>query len=220
MATFVNDTFTDTNGTTLASHTGETGATWAKMNGFTEAEEIQSNQVRPSSDTAAGAMYYASGTPGGADYYVSLDIVTSGTGGIGSLGPMGRLKDHTVSLSADGYYANHSVPAGGWRLFRMDNTTFTQLGSTVSESISGTNNLKLEMIGSAIKLFKKGEGTAAISATDTTYALAGVTGFRITQESSPDRHEFDNFTAVDIASETFVAAPRRINQAVNRASTF
>jgi len=69
MATFLNDTFTDTDATELSAHTGETGATWTKHGSYSPDADINSNALEGQSDTDP-AVYYASGSPSSADYYV------------------------------------------------------------------------------------------------------------------------------------------------------
>src|SRR3546814_9399686 len=71
---FVSDSFTDTAGTALASHTGETGASWTQHPSFAAGMTItDANRCRPSSSGSIIA-YYASGVPAGADYEVSVLI--------------------------------------------------------------------------------------------------------------------------------------------------
>ena len=77
MTAFVTDTFTDTNGTAITSHTGELGATWAIWtpgNSATTPNVIQSNLLI-SAEVNTNAWYYASGTPSSADYTVSANLV-------------------------------------------------------------------------------------------------------------------------------------------------
>jgi hypothetical protein len=69
MALFVNDTFTDTNGTLITAHTGELGATWLKHlsanNGAPPT--IENNAVRAAENNSE-AWYYASGVATTPDY--------------------------------------------------------------------------------------------------------------------------------------------------------
>ena len=74
MSLFVSDSFTDSDGTSLASHTGEIGATWAAMAASTLVPTIQSNSL-DSGASEGNAFYYASGVPYSADYSASCDIV-------------------------------------------------------------------------------------------------------------------------------------------------
>ena len=66
MGVFVRDTFTDTDGTLLESHTGELGATWTLHPSFSAGNaEIQGNKVHLLDPVPA---YYASGVPPSAEY--------------------------------------------------------------------------------------------------------------------------------------------------------
>lgn len=77
MTDFVNDTFTDTNGTLIAAHTGEVGATWTREYTFPDVQwEINGNALRRQ-DYAGGSfdsIIHASGTPPTANYYVEVGI--------------------------------------------------------------------------------------------------------------------------------------------------
>src|SRR5574340_27254 len=123
MATFVSDTFTDTDNTNLSAHTGETGATWAKHTSYTADATIISNQAKVSSGTA---MYYASGNPTNADYYAAMDIIRSGSGALGVACRVNTAA-HTF------YYAQHYT---NWQLYKAVAGTHTQLGSTVFPQFS------------------------------------------------------------------------------------
>ncbi len=91
---FVTDSFTDTNGTLLSSHTGETGATldetfrvvWGAHHPGTSrtGSTGQSQRTR--------ILYYASGAPASADYDVEMDLVCVGTTDTGTaFGVLGRV---------------------------------------------------------------------------------------------------------------------------------
>src|SRR5947209_1549268 len=87
MATFVNDTMNDTDGVTLASHTGETGAAWTKHPSYAGTNDIANDGTvskcikRYSEGDGSVGVYYASGSPAAADYPVQGDCVVIDTGG-------------------------------------------------------------------------------------------------------------------------------------------
>src|ERR1022692_1236936 len=80
-ANFVTDSFTDTAGTALTSHTGETGATWAKNGGFSGGSVIITDSNRIRSGVSGASVYYASGDPNLADYSVSADVYVASAAG-------------------------------------------------------------------------------------------------------------------------------------------
>ena len=110
MATFLSDTFTDTNTTLLQDHTGETGATWAKNGGTASAVfTIYNNRIYCGNATT---WYYASGTPASADYEVTatIRIVSAANNTVGVIG-------RQVTSAATGYTAmltRVSTGGGTW----------------------------------------------------------------------------------------------------------
>lgn len=192
MAQFASDAFGGTENALLSTY----NAAWSLHGSYTGTCEIASNRVRASLSTAS--MYYHSGSPAGADYSVSADLhFLTYRGGGGHMGVAGRIDTAANTL----YMARYFSP--GWQLYKGVSGTFTQLGSTSSEEVSAasTINIKLEMIGTAIKLYNYGSGTALISATDSAISAAGKAGIRCgAVGSDSDGIHADNFSADDIGS--------------------
>ena len=195
MAQFASDAFGGTEGTELSTYS----ASWAKITSLTGNAEISSGRLRQSSTTAAG--YYHSGTPAGADYTVNADLhVPSGGSNSGTACITGR-----TSTSAYTCYRARWTTAFGLQLHKLVSGTATQLGSNVSASLAAntTNNLKLEVIGSAINLYWGGSGTASISSTDSSITAAGKAGVIFFADSAPSDTagvHLDNFSADDVSS--------------------
>src|SRR5262249_8766684 len=142
MAVFVNDTFTDTNGTTLGSHTGETGATWTKYPGYTSDDAITSNRLRGPGSATYG-FYLASGTPGVADYDVEgeLFVVSDANGTGDSWAILGRADSAADSY----YYVTFHATNGEWQLVKNVTSSFTTLGTyTQALSVSSSYVCKLQ----------------------------------------------------------------------------
>lgn len=173
MSTFVSDAFTDTAETLLSSHTGATGASWTKHpNAAGDAEISNANRARHREDAggAGAAIYYASGVPPSADY--SVEAVVRVVSDLGSAQVLGR-----VATGAQTYYAAVVSAAGdSITLFKLVAGTATQLGLTYSVAIgAGTDwTIRLQMVGSSIKVFVN--GTERISATDSDITAAGRVG--------------------------------------------
>jgi hypothetical protein len=78
---FVDDSFTDTNGTLIASHTGEVGATWTREYTFADVNwEVQGNTLQETDYAGSYADHYihASGIPPQMDYYVEAELIMAG----------------------------------------------------------------------------------------------------------------------------------------------
>ncbi len=137
MGVFLNDTFTDTNGTNLTAHTGETGATWSQHPSFSGAATIQSNRALGGGDNR---IFYAAGTPGSANYTVAarLYIISGGT----HCGVAARM-----STSTSTWYTL-TLDSGSLKLFK---SASSQLASTVSmtPTVGETYILTLDVSGSS-----------------------------------------------------------------------
>lgn len=198
MAQFASDAFTGTEGDLLSTYS----ANWTLHTSYTGTAEIASSRVRQTSTTTTA--YYHSGTPATADYSVSADLFMKDTnGGDGAVGVIGRVDTAANTL----YMARYNGGAtDGWQLYKAVTGTFTQLGSTSAQSLTAATayNVKLEMIGTAIKLYKELSGTATISATDSAITAAGKAGIRCATNglapSDTTGIHLDNFSADDVAS--------------------
>lgn len=169
MATFLNDTLTDTTNVALTAHTGETGATWTAASVNPGNWRFDTTGSRLFSDDAGVVL--ASGTPAGADY----DVVStfhrytnaSGTGAI-----VGRY----IEASQNGYVGGYLFSSSQWVIWRMDAGTRTVIGSYAQAITSGTDyTITLGFRGSTISL--KIDGIERVSVTDATYSAAGRVGF-------------------------------------------
>lgn len=195
----VQDTFTDTAGTLLTSHTGEVGATWTNHPVFEATIQITDvNRIRPSTaSTANGCLAYASGVPSTADYSVSVVVVAKSLDDLA--GVRGR-HDTTANTCYEAIYNAVGISTQ-WRLAKRVAGAFTELG-TFSQAISldTAYTLKLEMIGTAIKLYV--DDVERVSVTDgdvTAVGRAAVTfwGDDVTPSNTVGIH-LDSLTA-DVA---------------------
>lgn len=192
MADFVSDTMTDTDGTALASHTGETGASWTKHGSYsTGSSTITSNRVRGNGDNTY-CVHYASGVPASADYSVAADIhkvAASATGQDGP-GPEGRR-----STSADTcYLLQHFEPDDTWYLFKIVAGVVTTLGTYASAIGVGVSvNGKLDMVGTAIKAIIA--TVERISVADSAISAAGRAAVRTRSSGAAAGYHVDNVVA-------------------------
>lgn len=176
MAQFLNDTFTDTSGTTLASHTGETGATWTQHGSFAGALQISSANRCRKSDTS-NAVYHASGSPAGADYEVVATVSFVTVLANDFVGPAGRINTGANTF----YWVVYAQSAGQIQLRKNVAGSITTLGTaSMSPSNGDTWLLKLRMVGTTIKALSKGPLDAdyveQVSVTDSAISAAGKAG--------------------------------------------
>lgn len=200
MATFVNDTFTDTSATDLTAHTGETGATWTEHTTYTSGQVVISNANRIRNNQNQLCVLYASGAPINADYYVQASLVVKNVGGESNAGVAGRIDTAANTMYGVRYSMTSGTPQ--WILFKIVAGVVTSLG-TFNETLADESStvLKLEMIGSSIKLFLG--GVERIAATDSAISAAGKAGVSFRQANAVTDtvgQHLDDFSAVDIVS--------------------
>jgi lysophospholipase L1-like esterase len=201
MAQFVTDTFTDTAGTALASHTGETGATWTRttMNATGDLRITAGGRVRPNTTTGGGSFYAASGTPGGTNYGVQAGVYVAGTHNNGYAGVV--LRNQGGSGSEQTYWVIYNGFSGSWELWKTPSgsPSGTQIGSGVSATLTvgQTYTLRLAVVGSLLKAYV--DGVEIISTSDTSVTgtgTAGIVGYG-TWLDSTGLH-LDDFRADDV----------------------
>src|SRR5512139_261662 len=194
VATFLSDTFTDTDNVTLQNHTGETGATWATTSGTLT---VTANRVWSTNNPG---RYYASGTPGSADYSVTaiVRVITlSITGWTMVCGRMATDSD-TQYVAA---LRRASQGGGTWSLevSKTVTGTSTLLGSTTvtTPSANSDHTLTLTMVGDQIS--GTYDGTTIGPYTDSGITTAGKAGLRPFNNSagSTTGVHYDSITATD-----------------------
>jgi hypothetical protein len=186
--TFLNDTFTGTNGALLTARPGEIGATWTLHPLFTGAPVLFNDGLRNGS---ANSVAYASGVPASADYAVSATVRPVSL--INTAGVVGRLNTAADTC----YHARYGSADGAWQIFKFVAGVATKLGEYVSTAVVGTNyDLRLEMRGTSIKLYL--DGVERVSATDSAITAAGRAGVRFTGIASDTTHlHLDDVSATD-----------------------
>ena len=198
---FSSDAFTNTDGTSLPSHDAKWSKHTAASGSSSATMEINSNAVRKV--TAEGvAVYRDSTTPPSADYSVTADVTHNGDATTGYVGLVGRL-DATAYTC---YMARIEFGGSGdaiIRLYSVVSGVVTEIGSYtyISFPASTAVTFKLEMIGTAIKVYTN--GTQRISKTSSSISAAGYAGIWIgggTTSPNPGKWKIDNYDAVDLGS--------------------
>jgi hypothetical protein len=166
----VADAFTDTPGSTLQSHTGETGASWIALPGSESADEVVTDANRLRRD-GGYTVYTASGAAADANYAVQADVYVRSTVAGDMTGVIGRVA--TDNPNGTFYYARYQQSDTAWHLLRYANGVSTDLATSTSGALTvgQTYRLRLDMIGSAIKLYVN--EVVRASATDGAIVAAG-----------------------------------------------
>lgn len=204
MATFLNDTFTEASGAPLLdAHVGETGATWTKHpNAGTGTVTVPSAIDRARGATSGGMLLYtASGSPAGANYDVDATFVFV-TDTTAAMGVVGRA---TASGQTDHYLAWYDQNVDQWELWAIVAGTATLLGTHAQTLSAGTYALKLEMRGTAIKVYI--DGVLRISVNDSSISAAGKAGLRA-------RGSATNTTGLHIDAMSATDGPATVNGGV------
>lgn len=170
---------------TFSTSGGELTATypsWQKTAGYTVDLNIFSSRLY---QTALGtSSYYFDEEPTTADYYVQcpLNFRETNGGNTSGNGPAIRIDVATGAM----YFARYNSVGTRWELYSVNSSgTATLLGS-YTQTIASTSapTMKLEAIGSSIKLYIN--GTLRISVTNTTVTAKGRGGVRfISQTNAP-----------------------------------
>ncbi len=198
-APFVNDTFTDVNGTLITAHTGETGATWTLQSGYAPgtANTITSNRVYA---PTTGGCYQASGAPAGTNQFAEtiLTFFESVTSDLN--GPAVRMQAAANTM----YFARYQVALGGVNVWKIVAGTPSQLAGNVTTLIpypgGEDHTLGIEVSGTApatINVFW--DGIQILTTTDSAITVAGKAGYRgAIGQTTTNGIQINSFRAVDI----------------------
>jgi hypothetical protein len=179
MGTIASDTFTDTSGTTLASHTLTTGGVWTLHTSYSGSLAISNaNRCRIGAASGATSLYYpASGTPASADYTVTCDLVCI-TASATLFGPAVRV--NTAANTA--YSLRYSIGSTQWELVKSVAGSTSTLATYVETFNSGTKGITFDVSGSGtVALRVSLDGTLRISYDDSAgdrITAAGKAGMR------------------------------------------
>jgi len=209
MATFAQDTFSDSNNTNLNVHTCDSGGTWIRF---------------PQSPAAPGSVYTGRARGGatqsfwictdqaaGSNYSVLVDLYYVGAGSINYVGLLGRAS----SVTADCYTAWRT--ATGFNLGKFVSGSYSDIDTFVARTYENCR-MELRMFGDDISLYViedasgeyvKPDGTtqvaeiAVMSATDATFSgVTGHGGMQLNNSGITTRVHLDNFLGTENASYT------------------
>lgn len=184
---FVYDTFTDTAGTLLESHTPDTGGTWTRVRGG--GIEIVSNTARPDRNKSDD-LYVNSAAAPSPDYVAGISVTFAGNNEDNIVELYARVD---VALST-GYGATLDA-LGNYRIIRYVGGVPTVLasGTTTALKPRGTvNEIVFFVTDSAKRLIVN--GTIVATTADNTVTAAGLAGFGLVTKT-PNDAIGDNFYA-------------------------
>ncbi|NEA31751.1 LamG domain-containing protein [Streptomyces sp. SID13031] len=169
------DRFTATTGTELSAHT--TDATWTRADPNTGVITNQ-GRLRQSGGLFGAASYHTSATPSSPDYSVEADITAKSLPTADDIGITGRVGGTSGSTFYLASYHLGLFGADGWQLNRSVNGVTTSLGNVSQTLVIGqTYRLRLDMVGSTIRMFVN--GVVIATATDSSITSAGWAGVRL-----------------------------------------
>lgn len=215
MSIFVNDTFTDTNGVGILSHTGELGATWTVHPSHSQDGSIDTNRLI----TTTSSFVYASGVPGSANYSVDIYFHAKSLASNGGVTAVGR-----VATGANTFYgALYNTVDTSWTLYKIVAGSFTPLayyGQTLTAGVD--YKATLDMNGTTIRLLI--DDVQRASVTDSDITAAGRAGVRISYSTNTTGLHIDRVVATDDtsgSSDPLPPVPQLIlSNAAGRASIF
>ncbi|MFC1531347.1 fibronectin type III domain-containing protein, partial [Gemmatimonadota bacterium] len=194
---FVEDSYEDSPGTLLQSHTGATGATWTPH--FASGGNAQFSSTGSEVESGTQAVYMASGLPPGADYRVAAHMYfhTTSSGGVTYSFVTGRMDETSLTMYMFGFVYSG---VNRWELKKFVNGTETLLASSTEGLPSPGDSplVDLQMEGSTIKGVV--DGIDIVSATDTDITATGRAGLRMLTGSSQSASPADfEATTLDLA---------------------
>ena len=193
MANFVVDSFNNPTALAveLSTHTPDSGGTWTKHPNQTDDIDIAASSHYIFGSAGSGSLYYHSAVPSSADYSITSNIFIFSNAVATYPSVVGRI-DTSASTYYQAYYDQANTRWAIDRLVTGTRTTLDFFGQFLTNS--QTYSLKLELIGTAIKIYV--DGVLRISVTDSSISSAGKVGVA---QYSTGGQQIGDFTAADIA---------------------
>lgn len=186
----VTDNFTDTNGTTLTSHTPDSGGTWATG---TSIMLINSNTLY-ASVTQGFSSWYHSSVPAGVDQDIQAAFGVPHSSAVGP-GIGGRVS----SDNNNGYFLDHRN--GTWQLWeRVGGAAPTSIGTYSGDVPTSEKTGKLEIRDATKKVFV--DGVERISSVNNGVTAKGYFGIHAYYSDTATTRYIDTYFAQDAAAAT------------------
>lgn len=189
MTTYLFDTFTDSNGVALSSHTPDIGTGWT-VESFGNDAQIQADTATNSSFQSARPL--AIDVPATADYQASATLVVNG-----GTSDKSFLMLRDTGTGTQGYYAGWDDSISAWAMYAMGSGADTLIGSNAAAPLTNPSSraLVFSAVGQLLELAV--DGTVLLSITDATWASVGQGGMRIAG-TFQSWQSFDDFTLSDV----------------------
>ena len=207
---FITEGFNGTAGQTLQAYS----ASWvAHPNSVGTIGIVTPSYTAARASSAVNSLYrHTTATPS-ADYSVTGTFIRPYAGTA-----YGGICARLSSSAATFYMARYATLEGQLQLYKFVSGAVTLLGSRGSTlPINTPRTLRLEVIGSAIKVYENGSSTASISVTDSAISAAGFAGIRL-NESSLDLDslvaEYESGGGATTSVSTDLAAEYKIRSTV------
>lgn len=197
MALIFNDTFTDTSGTVLSSHTPDLGTGWTRQSGTATLAISNANRCRVGTVSGGfdGTLYTAGATyPNDYEIRAIVRFLSAESNFIRLVGRW---------TAGNGFALEWFQSGGTLRIIGLGTTS-----TTVVPSLNTDYDLRLRMVGTAISVTL--DGVSQLSVTDNTYT-SGVAGLFLQDESaSPSNSNgvhVDTFSVDDLAAASVAFRP-------------
>jgi hypothetical protein len=148
------DNFTDTDTTTLETHTPSGGTAWTRVDGTAGALTINTNVLKV---LAATNTLYVCDDQGSVNQYVQYKHQTN-------------MNDFVCNRATDANnFIGIRVSAGKVQIFKRVTSTFTQLGSTGATTVNAGDTVRLESSGDVHTAKINGNLEASVGGTDSAH---------------------------------------------------
>lgn len=170
MTVYLSDTFTDSNGTALTTHTPDVGTGWVNENqadGVIEADSV-------TNPTFANGWDLAIDAPVSADYQVTATLICNG-----GVTNEAYLVVRNSGSDTDGYKAGWDGGSGQWEIWRVAGGADVLLGGSATNPVTDPSSHVLVFSASGSTLALAVDGATLVTETDATTSSIGQAGMRL-----------------------------------------
>lgn len=216
MAVVIQDTFTDTDTTSLGSHSPDTGDAWEAL-GFGTAGgalgsdlQILSNRCQALDVSDRGTVYRQSTDPGADDYDVTATMTFRASGQVNRYTEIAvrMTATGTINSAVNRYFVFADNNAQSWSLYKVVSGTLTQLDTAGAALAGNTFAVKVEVRSSAPTVRVLIDDVETLTTNDTDITQRGRVGVGASRGDSTqflDTLSVDNLLSAGGGNATTVA---------------